>query len=53
MEMFFKKIKKMENRKSGKMIYITEFDANFRLQFFTDWGERLNGGPKAQMLAHT
>ena len=34
------------------MIYITEF-VEILLQFSTDWGERLNGGPKAEMLAHT
>ena len=35
------------------MIYITELTTAIPRQFPTDWGERLNGGPKAQMLAHT
>ena len=35
------------------MIYITELTMTIPRQFPTDWGERLNGGPKAQMLAHT
>ena len=34
------------------MIYITKF-GEIPLQFPTDWGERLNGGPKAEMQAHT
>ena len=35
------------------MIYITELTTTIPRQFPTDWGERLNGGPMAQMLAHT
>ena len=51
MQMFFKKITKIKRAK--KMIYITEF-GEIPLEFPTDWGgERLNGGPKAEMLAHT
>ena len=33
------------------MIYITELTTTIPRQFPTDWGERPNGGPKAQMLA--
>ena len=35
------------------MIYIIELTATISRQFPTDWGERLNRGPMAQMLAHT
>ena len=35
-----------------KMIYITEFGV-IRTAISHGWGERLNGGPKAHMLAHT
>ena len=40
--MFFKKSTKIQ--RTITMIYITELDLR--------WGERLNGGPKAQMLAN-
>ena len=36
-----------------KMIYITESGANSDFDFLTVGTERLNGGPKAQMLVHT
>ena len=49
--MFFKKVTKIKRAK--KMIYITEFSSDSDNNFSRTRESLINGGPKAQMLAHT